>query len=199
MPIPFNRPVAAGKELDYIQDAISRSHLAGDGVFTERCQQWLADFIGAPAVLLTHSCTAALEMAAILVGIEQGDEVIMPSFTFVSTADAVALRGGTPVFVDIREDTLNIDEELIEAAITPRTKAIFPVHYAGVPAEMDRIDDIADRHDLYVVEDAAQALSSKYRGRNAGAGFVIWPRSVSTKPRISSPARAARWRSTIRR
>lgn len=169
MPIPFNRPVATGKELDYIQDAISRSHLAGDGVFTERCQQWLADFIGAPAVLLTHSCTAALEMAAILVGIEQGDEVIMPSFTFVSTANAVALRGGTPVFVDIREDTLNIDEELIEAAITPRTKAIFPVHYAGVPAEMDRINDIADRHDLYVVEDAAQALSSKYRGRNAGA------------------------------
>ena len=169
MSIPFNRPVVAGKELEYIQEAINRSHLAGDGAFTERCQRWLAEFIGVPAVLLTHSCTAALEMAAILVGVEQGDEVIMPSFTFVSTANAVVLRGGTPVFVDIREDTLNIDEKLIEAAITPRTKAIFPVHYAGVPAEMDVINDIARRHNLYVVEDAAQALGAKYHGRNAGS------------------------------
>jgi dTDP-4-amino-4,6-dideoxygalactose transaminase len=167
--IPFNRPVLAGKELEYIQEAINRGHLAGDGAFTERCQHWLADFIGTPAILLTHSCTAALEMAAILVGIETGDEVVMPSFTFVSTANAVVLRGGTPVFVDIRQDTLNIDEELIEAAITPRTKAIFPIHYAGVPAEMDRINDLAKRHNLFVVEDAAQALGSKYRGRSAGA------------------------------
>jgi dTDP-4-amino-4,6-dideoxygalactose transaminase len=167
--IPFNRPVLAGKELDYIREAIDRGHLAGDGAFTERCQNWLAEFIGVPAVLLTHSCTAALEMAAILVGIEAGDEVIMPSFTFVSTANAVVLRGGTPVFVDIRQDTLNIDEELIEAAITPRTKAIFPIHYAGVPAEMDRVNELAKRYNLLVVEDAAQALGSKYRGRNAGA------------------------------
>ena len=154
---------------DYIREAVDGGHLAGDGPFTERCQDWLAEFIGAPAVLLTHSCTAALEMAAILVGIEAGDEVVMPSFTFVSTANAVVLRGGTPVFVDIRQDTLNIDEELIEAAITPRTKAIFPIHYAGVPAEMNRVNELAKKHDLLVVEDAAQALGSKYHGRNAGA------------------------------
>lgn len=169
MSIPFNRPVLAGRELEYIQEAINRGHLAGDGAFTEWCQRWLADLIGASAVLLTHSCTAALEMAAILVGIEPGDEVVMPSFTFVSTANAVVLRGGTPVFVDIRPDTLNIDEELIESAITPRTKAIFPIHYAGVPAEMNRINDLAKRHNLFVVEDAAQALGSKYHGRSAGS------------------------------
>jgi dTDP-4-amino-4,6-dideoxygalactose transaminase len=167
--IPFNRPVLAGKELEYIEEAVNLGHLAGDGAFTERCQRWLANFIEVPAVLLTHSCTAALEMAAILVGIEPGDEVVMPSFTFVSTANAVVLRGGTPVFVDIRQDTLNIDEELIEAAITPRTKAIFPIHYAGVPAEMNRINDLAKRHDLFVVEDAAQALGSKYHARSAGS------------------------------
>jgi len=159
----------AGKELEYIREAIDGGHLAGDGTFTERCQRWLANFVGATAVLLTHSCTAALEMAAILADIGPGDEVIMPSFTFVSTANAVALRGGTPVFVDIRPDTLNIDENLIESAVTPRTKAIFPIHYAGVPAEMDRINEIADRYDLFVVEDAAQALGSKYRGRGAGS------------------------------
>jgi dTDP-4-amino-4,6-dideoxygalactose transaminase len=167
--IPFNRPVLAGRELEYIREAIDRGHLAGDGVYTERCQHWLAKYIGASAVLLTHSCTAALEMAAILVGIEQGDEVVMPSFTFVSTANAVVLRGGTPVFVDIRQDTLNIDEELVDAAITPRTKAIFPIHYAGVPAEMNRVNELAKRHNLFVVEDAAQALGSKYRGSYAGA------------------------------
>ena len=169
MKVPFNRPVLAGKELDYIREAIALKQLAGDGAFTGRCQRWLADFIGADAVLLTHSCTAALEMAAILIGIEPGDEVIMPSFTFVSTANAVVLRGGVPVFVDIRPDTLNVDEALIEAAITPRTKAILPVHYAGVPADMDRINALAQRYDLFVVEDAAQALGSKYKGRNAGS------------------------------
>jgi dTDP-4-amino-4,6-dideoxygalactose transaminase len=167
--IPFNRPVLAGKELEYIQEATSRGHLAGDGAFTERCQRLLAEVIGVPAVLLTHSCTAALEMAAILVGVGPGDEVIMPSFTFVSTANAVVLRGGTPVFVDVRQDTLNIDEDLIEAAITPRTKAIFPIHYAGVPAEMDRINELARQHNLFIVEDAAQALRSKYGGRSAGS------------------------------
>ena len=169
MAIPFNRPVLAGKEIEYIREAIRLGHLAGDGAFTERCQRWLTDFIGAHAALLTHSCTAALEMAALLIGIKPGDEVIMPSYTFVSTANSVVLRGGTPVFVDIRPDTLNIDEELIEAAITPRTRAIFPIHYAGVPAEMDRINKLAEHHNLFVVEDAAQALGSKYRERSAGS------------------------------
>jgi dTDP-4-amino-4,6-dideoxygalactose transaminase len=167
--IPFNRPVLAGKEFDYIREAIALGQLAGGGAFTERCQRWLVDFTGARAVLLTHSCTAALEMAAILIGIESGDEVIMPSYTFVSTANAVAMRGGVPVFVDIRPDTLNIDEQLIEAAITPHTKAICPIHYAGVPAEMDHINELAKRYDLFVVEDAAQAIGSKYMGRNAGS------------------------------
>lgn len=169
MAIPFNRPVLAGKEIEYLREAIELGHLAGDGAFTERSQSWLIDFIGARAVLLTHSCTAALEMAAILIDIKPGNEVIMPSYTFVSTANAVVLRGGTPVFVDIRPDTLNIDEELIEAAITPGTKAIFAVHYAGVPAEMNRISRLAEEHNLFVVEDAAQALGSKYKGRSAGS------------------------------
>ena len=167
--IPFNRPKLAGKEIDYIREAISSGQLAGDGAFTFRCQRWLAEQIGAQAVLLTHSCTAALEMAAILIGIEPGDEVIMPSFTFVSTANAVVLRGGIPVFVDIRADTLNIDEEQVESAITPRTRALFPIHYAGVPAEMGPLGEIADRHGLTVVEDAAQALGSTYRRRKAGS------------------------------
>jgi dTDP-4-amino-4,6-dideoxygalactose transaminase len=167
--IPFNRPALAGKEFDYLREAVALGQLAGDGAFTERCQKWLADFLGAHAVLLTHSCTAALEMAAFLIGIAPDDEVIMPSYTFVSTANAVVLRGGVPVFIDIRADTLNIDEEIVEAAITPRTKAIFPIHYAGVPAEMDRINELAARHDLFVVEDAAQAIGSKYKGRPAGS------------------------------
>lgn len=169
MEIPFNRPVPAGKEFDYIREAVAYGRLSGDGVFTDRCQRWLSDFIGASAVLLTHSCTAALEMASILIGIKPGDEVVMPSFTFVSTANAVVLRGGVPVFVDIRPDTLNLDETLIEAAITPRTKAILPIHYAGVPAEMDRINALARRHDLLVIEDAAQALGSKFKSRKAGS------------------------------
>jgi dTDP-4-amino-4,6-dideoxygalactose transaminase len=169
VPIPFNRPTLAGKELDYIREAVERGQLAGDGVFTERCQRRLAEEIGASAVLLTHSCTAALEMAALLLDIGPGDEVVMPSFTFVSTANAVALRGGVPVFVDIRPDTLNIDETLVEGAVTARTKAIFPVHYAGVAAEMDPLQDIARRHGLAIVEDAAQALGSTYRARPAGA------------------------------
>lgn len=169
MKIPFNRPVLAGPELDNIQEAISRQRLAGDGIFTERCQAWLSDFIGSKAVLLTHSCTAALEMATILAEIGPGDEVIMPSFTFVSTANAVVLRGGVPVFVDIRPDTLNIDEREVERAITERTKAITVVHYAGLPAEMKAIGDIARRHGLIVIEDAAQALGSQYQGQQAGS------------------------------
>jgi dTDP-4-amino-4,6-dideoxygalactose transaminase len=169
MHVPFNIPRIAGKEFDYIHDAIALGQLAGEGVFTNRCESWLADAIGAEAVLLTHSCTAALEMAAILIRIEPHDEVIMPSYTFVSTANAVVLRGGVPVFIDIRPDTLNMDERLIEAAVTPRTKAIFVVHYAGVPAEMDTINAVAHRHGLAVIEDAAQALGSRYKGRAAGS------------------------------
>ncbi len=169
MAIGFNRPTLLGNEIVYIQQAIANAHTAGDGEFTRRCQTWLEQRLGAPKALLTHSCTGALEMAAILCGLEPGDEVIMPSFTFVSTANAVVLRGAIPVFVDIREDTLNIDETLIEAAITPKTRAIFVVHYAGVACEMDTIMDIAERHGLFVVEDAAQALMSHYKGRPLGS------------------------------
>jgi dTDP-4-amino-4,6-dideoxygalactose transaminase len=167
--IPFNRPYMTGKELDYIKQAESGGMLSGDGPFTKRCHQWLEHRTGSAKVLLTHSCTAALEMGALLADIQPGDEVIMPSYTFVSTANAFVLRGGIPVFVDIREDTLNLDERLIEAAITPRTKAIAPVHYAGVACEMDVIMEIARRHGLKVVEDAAQGVMSTYKGRALGS------------------------------
>jgi dTDP-4-amino-4,6-dideoxygalactose transaminase len=166
--ISFNRPTVTGNELRYIQEALDKFHVSGDGVFSKRCSTWLEKTVGVPRALLTHSCTAALEMAALLCDLGPGDEVIMPSFTFVSTANAVALRGAVPVFVDIRRDSLNIDENLIEAAITPRTKAIFVVHYAGVACEMDAVMEIARRHDLFVVEDAAQALRASYRGRPLG-------------------------------
>lgn len=167
--IPFNKPYMTGKELFYIAEAHFNSMLAGDGPFTKRCHGWLEAHTGSEKALLTHSCTAALEMAAILLDIQPGDEVIMPSYTFVSTANAFVLRGGVPVFVDIRPDTLNIDETLIEAAITPRTKAIVPVHYAGVACEMDTIMDIARRHKLMVIEDAAQGIMSSYKGRPLGS------------------------------
>src|SRR3569832_2003469 len=167
--IPFNKPYMTGKELFYIAEAHFNSMLAGDGPFTKRCHSWLETRTGSGKALLTHSCTAALEMAAILVDIQPGDEVIMPSYTFVSTANAFVLRGGVPIFVDIRPDTLNIDETLIEAAITPRTKAIVPVHYAGVACEMDAIMDIARRHRLMVIEDAAQGIMSSYKGRPLGS------------------------------
>ena len=167
--IPFNKPYMTGKELRYIAEAHSIGILAGDGPFTRKCHSWLEANTGSRKALLTHSCTAALEMAAILADIQPGDEVIMPSFTFVSTANAFVLRGGVPVFVDIRADTLNIDERLIEAAITPRTKAIVPVHYAGVACEMDAIMDIAQRHKLLVIEDAAQAVMSTYKGKPLGS------------------------------
>ena len=167
--IPFNRPHMTGKELSYIAQAHANGRLAGDGPFTQKCQGWLEKRTGSGKALLTHSCTAALEMAAILDGIRPGDEIIMPSYTFVSTANAFALRGGVPVFVDIRPDTLNMDEKLIEAAITPRTKAIAPVHYAGVACEMDVIMDIAKRHKLVVIEDAAHGIMSAYKGKSLGA------------------------------
>jgi dTDP-4-amino-4,6-dideoxygalactose transaminase len=169
MKIPFNKPYMTGKEIDYIKEAHANSMLAGDGPFTKRCHQWLEEKTGTHKALLTHSCTAALEMAALLLDIQPGDEVIMPSYTFVSTANAFVLRGGVPVFVDIRPDTLNIDERLIEAAITPKTRAIVPVHYAGVACEMDTIMDIAHRHGLAVVEDAAQGVMSAYKGRALGS------------------------------
>lgn len=167
--IPFNKPYMTGKELWYVSQAHANGHLAGDGVFTKKCNAWLERRIGCQKALLTHSCTAALEMAAILAHIQPGDEIIMPSYTFVSTANAFALRGGVPVFVDIRPDTFNIDETLIEAAITPRTRAIVAVHYAGVGCEMDTIMAIADRHGLLVIEDAAQGIMSAYKGRPLGS------------------------------
>ena len=168
MSIPFNRPYMTGKELGYIAEAHANGHLSGDGPFTRRCHAWLEQTTGARKALLTHSCTAALEMAALLADLNPGDEVIMPSFTFVSTANAFVLRGAVPVFVDIRPDTLNIDERLIEAAITPRTRAICVVHYAGVGCEMDAINAIAERRGLVVIEDAAQGVLSEYRGRPLG-------------------------------
>lgn len=168
MKIPFNKPAAVGAELANIADALARGHLSGDGYYTQRCHQWLEQRLGCRHALLTHSCTGALDMAAILCNLVPGDEVIMPSYTFVSTANAFVLRGAVPVFVDIRSDTLNIDERLIEAAITPRTKVIAVVHYAGVACEMDAIMAIAQRHSLLVVEDAAQALLATYKGRNLG-------------------------------
>ncbi len=168
MKIPFNKPYMTGKELFYIAEAHFNGMLAGDGPFTKKCHTWLEQETGAQKALLTHSCTAALEMAAILADIQLGDEVIMPSYTFVSTANAFVLRGGVPVFVDIRPDTLNIDETKIEAAVTPRTKAIVPVHYAGVGCEMDVIMEIANRHNLLVIEDAAQGVSAKYKGKTLG-------------------------------
>lgn len=161
--IPFNKPCLVGNELDYVRQAVASGHASGDGPFTDRSQTLMQDRFGARRVLLTTSCTAALEMGALLCGLEPGDEVIMPSFTFVSTANAIALRGARPVFVDVRPDTLNIDERLIEAAVTERTRAIFPVHYAGVACEMDEIMAIAARHNLVVVEDAAQAVFARYK------------------------------------
>lgn len=167
--IPFNRPHLTGNELRYIAQAHKNGILAGNGVFTQKCQAWIEQKMDVKKALLTHSCTAALEMAAILADIQPGDEIIMPSYTFVSTANAFVLRGGIPVFVDIRPDTLNIDEKLIEKAITRKTKAIVPVHYAGVGCEMDAILKIARRHQLLVIEDAAHCVNATYKGRELGS------------------------------
>ncbi|CCG85585.1 dTDP-4-amino-4,6-dideoxygalactose transaminase [Erwinia piriflorinigrans] len=166
--IPFNAPPVVGTEIEYMQSAISSGKLCGDGGFTHRCQQWMEQRFGSHKVLLTPSCTASLEMAAILLDIQPGDEVIMPSYTFVSTANAFVLRGAIIVFVDVRPDTMNIDEKLIEAAITEKTKAIVPVHYAGVACEMDTIMALAEKYRLWVVEDAAQGVMSTYKGRALG-------------------------------
>ncbi|WP_368877795.1 dTDP-4-amino-4,6-dideoxygalactose transaminase [Providencia vermicola] len=166
--IPFNKPPVVGTELVYMKQAMESGKLCGDGGFTKRCEEWMEKRFNCPKVQLTPSCTASLEMAAILINIQPGDEVIMPSFTFVSTSNAFVLRGATIVFVDIRPDTMNIDETKIEAAITERTRAIVPVHYAGVACEMDTIMAIAQKHNLFVIEDAAQGVMSTYKGRALG-------------------------------
>ena len=166
--IPFNKPPYIGKESEYVLDAVNKGHISGDGEYTKKCAKKLEELSGTKRALLTTSCTHATEMAALLSDIKPGDEVIMPSYTFVSTADAFVLRGAIPVFVDIRPDTMNIDETLIEDAITLKTKAIVPVHYAGVGCEMDTIMDIARRHNLTVIEDAAQAIASTYKGKALG-------------------------------
>lgn len=166
--IPFNKPFLSGKELYYIAQSVLSGHTAGDGQFTKKCQLLMEERFGARSILLTHSCTAALEMAAILCEVGTGDEVILPSFTFVSTANAFYLRGARLVFVDVHQDTLNIDVTQIEDAITEHTKMIVPVHYAGIGCEMDSIMDIARRHNLYVVEDAAQGVNARYRGKHLG-------------------------------
>ncbi len=166
--IQFNKPILAGSEVDFLLDSINQGHLSGDGKYTKLCSEWIEKRLNVKKALLTHSCTAALEMAALLIDIKPGDEVIMPSFTFVSTANAFVLRGGVPVFVDIDRVTLNIDYSLIESSITTNTKAIVVVHYAGVVCDMDRILEISRKYNLYVIEDAAQALLSKYNNQFAG-------------------------------
>ena len=167
--IPFNIPPFTGKEMNYIRQAVENQKICGDGPYTKKCSEWIEQKTGTAKCLLTTSCTHATELAALLADVKEGDEVIMPSYTFVSTADAFVLRGAKPVFVDIRPDTMNMDETLIEDAITPRTKAIVPVHYAGVACEMDTIMDIAKRHHLLVIEDAAQGIMSTYKGQALGA------------------------------
>jgi len=165
----FNRPAVTGRESHYVAEAIAAGHLAGDGTFTRRCREALEAITGATRVLLTTSCTHALEMAVMLAGVGAGDEVICPSFTFVSSVNAFVLRGGVPRFVDIRRDTLNVDEQLVEAAITPRTRALMAVHYAGVGCELDVLADIAQRHGLFLIEDNAHGLFGRYRGRALGS------------------------------
>lgn len=167
--VPFNWPHMTGKELYYIAECHFNGRLAGDGPFTKKCHEWLETQAVCSRALLTHSCTAALEMAALLLDLQPGDEVIMPSYTFVSTANAFVLRGAVPVFIDIREDTLNLDERKIEEAITPRTRAIVPVHYAGVSCEMNAILAIAQHHGLKVIEDAAQGVMARYQGKALGS------------------------------
>jgi len=166
--VDFNRPVAVGNEFEYMRQAVENGHISGDGPFTRKCHAFLEQELGVPKALLTTSCTHALEMAAILLNIQPGDEVILPDFTFVSTVNAFVLRGARPVFLDVRPDTLNLDESRLEAAISPKTKAIVPVHYAGVGCEMDVIMEVARRHEIAVVEDNAHGLFGKYKGKLLG-------------------------------
>jgi dTDP-4-amino-4,6-dideoxygalactose transaminase len=183
--IPFNRPYVTGREPEYMAEAVANAHLSGDGEFTKRCRQWLIDRTGASDVLLVHSCTAALEMSAMLADFEPGDEVILPSFTFVTSANAFVLRGAKPVFVDIRPDTLNLDERLVEQAIGPRTKAIVPVHYAGVGCDMPRLNELAEAYDLTVIEDAAQGICASYGGRALGAWGALGTLSFHETKNVS--------------
>jgi len=166
--VPFNLPTMTGSELAYIQRSLANGHVSGDGMFTRQCHSFMENLLGVPRVLLTTSCTHALEMSALLLDLQPGDEVIVPSFTFVSTVNAFVLRGATPVFADVRPDTLNLDESKLESLITPRTRAIVPVHYAGVACEMDEILAIAKRHNVHVIEDNAHGLFGKYKGRWLG-------------------------------
>ncbi len=166
--VDFNRPITVGSEFEYMRQAVENAHISGDGAFTKKCHAFLEGELGVNKALLTTSCTHALEMSAILLDIQPGDEVILPDFTFVSTVNAFVLRGAKPVFLDVRPDTLNLDESRLEAALTPRTKAIVPVHYAGVGCEMDSIMDIAKRHNIAVVEDNAHGLFGKYKGKYLG-------------------------------
>ena len=183
--IPFNLPSIEGNEQAYMTEAIAQGHLSGDGPFTHKCHSLLEQALGVPKVLLTTSCTHALEMVAILLDIKPGDEVIVPSFTFVSTINAFVLRGAKPVFCDIRSDTLNLDETLIEEFITPRTRVILPVHYAGVACEMDSIMEIAQRYDIHVVEDNAHGLFGKYKGRHLGTFGTMATQSFHETKNIS--------------
>lgn len=183
--IPFNRPAIAGKELYYISQVIMSGHSAGDGAFTKKCHRWLEERLGVPKVLLTTSCTHALEMSALLLDVRPGDEVIIPSFTFVSTVNAFVLRGAKPVFIDIRPDTLNLDETQLERLITERTRAIVPVHYAGVGCEMDAICSIAGRYNIPVVEDNAHGLFGRYRGRYLGTFGVFATQSFHETKNIT--------------
>jgi len=186
MPIPFNRPTNVGNELEYIQQAIQLSHLAGDGSFTKRSHAILEQAMNVPKALLTTSCTHALEMSALLLDLKDGDEVIVPSFTFVSTINAFALRGAKAVFADIRPDTLNLDESKLEALITPKTRAIVVVHYAGVGCEMDVIMEIANRHNIPVIEDNAHGLFGKYKGKDLGTFGVMATQSFHETKNLTS-------------
>lgn len=184
--VDFNRPVPVGRELEYMAEAIANSHISGDGPFTKKVHGLLEDALGVPKALLTTSCTHALEMAAILLNIQEGDEVIVPAFTFVSTVNAFVLHGARPIFLDVRPDTLNLDESKLEAAITPRTRAILPVHYAGVGCEMDAIMDIAGRHHVAVVEDNAHGLFGKYKGQFLGTFGVMASQSFHETKNFTS-------------
>jgi len=186
MSIPFNKPTQVGKEAEYMQQALQKNHLAGDGPFTKKVHAWLEETVGVPKVLLTTSCTHALEMSALLLDLKDGDEVIVPSFTFVSTINAFVLRNAKPVFADIRPDTLNLDESRLEALITPKTRAIVVVHYAGVGCEMDAIMDIANRHNLPVVEDNAHGLFGKYKGKQLGTFGVMATQSFHETKNFTS-------------
>ena len=183
--IPFNKPYLAGNEMEYMAQALKNYHISGDGAFSRKCHTWLEQTFGVPKALLTTSCTHALEMAAFLLDIHEGDEVIVPSFTFVSTINAFVIRGARPVFIDIRPDTLNLDENQLERLITPRTKAILVVHYAGVGCEMDTILQIADRHGIPVVEDNAHGLFGKYKGRHLGTFGIFATQSFHETKNIT--------------